>query len=320
MAQNSILITGAAGFIASKVTELLLKQGEHVVGVDNMNDYYDVRLKEYRLNQLQQYSNFTFRKADIENTDNIKPLFEKYKFRAVYNLAARAGVRYSMQNPWVYLQTNAGGTLNLLELMKDYGVKKFILASTSSLYAGLPMPFDENLAVNTPISPYAASKKSAEVLAYTYHRQYNIDVSILRYFTVFGPGGRPDMAPYRFVKWTLEGTPITLYGNGKQSRDFTYIDDIARGTILAEKPLGYEIINLGGGNEPVSINRFIQWIEELTGKKASINYKPAHSADMDSTMANIQKAEKILGWKPKVSTYEGLKKIVQQTELLQFNC
>jgi nucleoside-diphosphate-sugar epimerase len=320
MAQNSILITGAAGFIASKVTELLLKQGEHVVGVDNMNDYYDVRLKEYRLNQLQQYSNFTFRKADIENTDNIKPLFEKYKFRAVYNLAARAGVRYSMQNPWVYLQTNAGGTLNLLELMKDYGVKKFILASTSSLYAGLPMPFDENLAVNTPISPYAASKKSAEVLAYTYHRQYNIDVSILRYFTVFGPGGRPDMAPYRFVKWTLEGTPITLYGNGKQSRDFTYIDDIAHGTILAEKPLGYEIINLGGGNEPVSINRFIQWIEELTGKKASINYKPAHSADMDSTMANIQKAEKILGWKPKVSTYEGLKKIVQQTELLQFNC
>lgn len=320
MAQNSILITGAAGFIASKVTELLLKQGEHVVGVDNMNDYYDVRLKEYRLNQLQQYSNFTFRKADIENTDNIKPLFEKYKFRAVYNLAARAGVRYSMQNPWVYLQTNAGGTLNLLELMKDYGVKKFILASTSSLYAGLPMPFDENLAVNTPISPYAASKKSAEVLAYTYHRQYNIDVSILRYFTVFGPGGRPDMAPYRFVKWTLEGTPITLYGNGKQSRDFTYIDDIARGTILAEKPLGYEIINLGGGNEPVSINRFIQWIEELTGKKASINYKPAHSADMDSTMANIQKAEKILGWKPKVSTYEGLKKIVQQTELLRFNC
>ncbi len=320
MAQNSILITGAAGFIASKVTELLLKQGEHVVGVDNMNDYYDVRLKEYRLNKLQQYSNFTFRKADIENTDNIKPLFEKYKFRAVYNLAARAGVRYSMQNPWVYLQTNAGGTLNLLELMKDYGVKKFILASTSSLYAGLPMPFDENLAVNTPISPYAASKKSAEVLAYTYHRQYNIDVSILRYFTVFGPGGRPDMAPYRFVKWTLEGTPITLYGNGKQSRDFTYIDDIARGTILAEKPLGYEIINLGGGNEPVSINRFIQWIEELTGKKASINYKPAHSADMDSTMANIQKAEKILGWKPKVSTYEGLKKIVQQTELLRFNC
>jgi nucleoside-diphosphate-sugar epimerase len=320
MAQNSILITGAAGFIASKVTELLLKQGEHVVGVDNMNDYYDVRLKEYRLNQLQQYSNFTFRKADIENTDNIKPLFEKYKFRAVYNLAARAGVRYSMQNPWVYLQTNAGGTLNLLELMKDYGVKKFILASTSSLYAGLPMPFDENLAVNTPISPYAASKKSAEVLAYTYHRQYNIDVSILRYFTVFGPGGRPDMAPYRFVKWTLEGTPITLYGNGKQSRDFTYIDDIAHGTILAEKPLGYEIINLGGGNEPVSINRFIQWIEELTGKKASINYKPAHSADMDSTMANIQKAEKILGWKPKVSTYEGLKKIVQQTELLRFNC
>jgi len=320
MSQSSIFITGVAGFIASKTAELLLQQGEQVIGIDNMNDYYDVRLKEYRIAQLQQHNNFTFYRGNIEQLEHLKPIFEQHKIRAVYNLAARAGVRYSMENPWVYHHTNAGGTLNLLELMKDYSVKKFILASTSSLYAGLPMPFKEDLAVNTPISPYAATKKAAEVMAYTYHRQYNIDVSIMRYFTVFGPGGRPDMAPYRFVKWVLEGTPITLYGDGTQSRDFTYIDDIARGTILAEKPLGYEIINLGGGKEPVSINQFIQWIEQLTGKKARINHQPVHSADMASTRANIQKAQTLLGWQPQTSTYEGLKNIVSQPQLLRFNC
>ena len=315
---NQVLVTGAAGFIASRVCEMLLDNGEQVVGLDNMNDYYDVRLKEYRLAKLLKYSNFTFYKADIEHLDELKPIFQTHQFRSVFNLAARAGVRYSMENPWIYLRTNTEGTLNLLELMKDFEVKKFILASTSSLYAGLPMPFTEDLPVNTPISPYAASKHAAEAFAYTYHKQYGIDVTVLRYFTVFGPGGRPDMAPYRFVKWILEGTPITLYGDGKQSRDFTYVDDIARGTLLAEKPLGYEIINLGGGNNPITINQFIEWIEELTGKKTKINYQPLHSADMEYTMANIEKAEKHLSWQPNFSTYEGLKIITQQSELLKF--
>ncbi|HZL12369.1 MAG TPA: NAD-dependent epimerase/dehydratase family protein [Prolixibacteraceae bacterium] len=309
-----ILVTGAAGFIASRVCEMLLEKGEKVVGLDNMNDYYDVRLKENRLKKLLKFQGFTFQKVDIENRNELTPIFETHQFRSVFNLAARAGVRYSMENPWVYLRTNAEGTLNLLENMKDFGVKKFILASTSSLYAGLSMPFTEDLPVNTPISPYAASKQAAEAFAYTYHKQYGIDVSILRYFTVFGPGGRPDMAPYRFVKWILEGTPITLYGDGTQARDFTYVDDIARGTILAEKPLGYEIINLGGGKEPVSINQFIAWIEELTGKKTMINYQPTHSADMKETMANIDKAKRLLNWKPVVSTYEGLKRLVAQRD------
>jgi nucleoside-diphosphate-sugar epimerase len=255
-----------------------------------MNDYYDVRLKEYRLNKLLAHPNFTFYKADIETRNELKPIFEAHAFRSVFNLAARAGVRYSMENPWVYLRTNTEGTLNLLELMKDFGVKKFILASTSSLYAGLPMPFNEDLPVNTPISPYAASKKAAEAFAFTYHKQYGIDVSILRYFTVFGPTGRPDMAPYRFSKCVMEGWPINLYGDGSQSHDFTYVDDIAIGTILAEKPLGYEIINLGGGQEPITINQFIRWIEEIPGIQAKINYQPVHNADMDSTMANIDKA------------------------------
>lgn len=315
---SKILVTGAAGFIASRVSEMLLEKGEQVVGLDNMNDYYDVRLKEYRLNKLLKFPNFTFYKADIEFLNELKPIFEAHSFRSVFNLAARAGVRYSMENPWVYLRTNTEGTLNLLELMKDFGVKKFILASTSSLYAGLPMPFKEDLPVNTPISPYAASKKAAEAFAYTYHKQYGIDVTILRYFTVFGPGGRPDMAPYRFAKWILEGTPITLYGDGTQARDFTYVDDIARGTILAEKPLGYEIINLGGGQEPVTINQFIKWIEELTGKKASINYYQANRVDMDFTMASIEKAKILLGWEPVVNTFNGITEILKDIKLFRY--
>lgn len=308
---KQILVTGAAGFIASRVCEMLLEKGESVVGIDNMNDYYDVRLKEFRLNKLTSHPNFVFYKADIEKIVDLKPIFEKHNFRSVFNLAARAGVRYSMENPWVYLRTNTEGTLNLLELMKDFGVGKFVLASTSSLYAGLPLPFDESSNVNTPISPYAASKQAAEAYAYTYHKQFGIDVTILRYFTVFGPLGRPDMAPYRFVKWILEGTPITLYGDGSQSRDFTYIDDIARGTILSEKPLGFEIINLGGGKEPVQINQFIKWIEEFTGKKAIIQYLPFNSLDMYETLANIHKANKILHWFPEINVKEGIEMIVK---------
>lgn len=309
--QQPVLVSGTAGFIASKTAQLLLEAGNTVIGIDNMNDYYDVRLKEHRLKYLKQYPRFTFYKGDIEQLSDLKPLFEQYPFRAVYNLAARAGVRYSLENPWVYLRTNTEGTLNLLELMKKHHIKKFLLASTSSLYAGLPMPFNEELPVNTPLSPYAASKKGAEAMAYTYHKLFDIDVSILRYFTVFGPAGRPDMAPLRFVKWVAEGTPITLFGDGSQSRDFTYVDDIARGTILAEKSLGYEIINLGGGNNPITMLQFIKWIEELTDKKAVIDYQPAFKVDMKETWADITKAEKMLGWKPQISTYEGLKKTVE---------
>ena len=202
--------------------------------------------------------------------------------------------------------------------MKDFGVGKFVLASTSSLYAGLALPFDESSNVNTPISPYAASKQAAEAYAFTYHKQFGIDVTILRYFTVFGPGGRPDMAPYRFVKWILEGTPITLYGDGSQSRDFTYIDDIARGTILSEKPLGFEIINLGGGKEPVQINQFINWIEELTGKKAVMEKLPFNSLDMVETQASIDKAKSLLNWLPEIDTFKGIDLMLKNKDLFKF--
>ena len=198
---STILVTGAAGFIASKTADLLLQQGNKVIGIDNLNDYYDVKLKHYRLDKLKQHQKFSFYHIDIEQHNDLEKIFLQYKFDAVINLAARAGVRYSIQNPYVYVNTNEIGTLNLLELMRKNNVKKMVIASSSSLYAGQNMPFTENLPVNTPISPYAASKKAAEMMCYTYHYLYGLDITILRYFTVYGPAGRPDMSIFRFCKW-----------------------------------------------------------------------------------------------------------------------
>jgi nucleoside-diphosphate-sugar epimerase len=209
------------------------------------------------------------------------------------------------------MSTNAMGTLNILESMRRYGVKKMVLASTSSLYAGLPMPFSEDLPVNTPISPYAASKKAAEMMAYTYHALYGLDISITRYFTVFGPLGRPDMALMRFIKWIAEGTPIEMFGDGSQSRDFTYIDDIALGTIAALKPVGYEVFNLGGGNHPISLKQVISWIEEDLGRSARIETKGFHQADMKTTWADIRKAATILNWTPKIAPRDGVRHCVK---------
>ena len=242
---------------------------------------------------------------------SLKALFKNQgSFDAVLNLAARAGVRYSMENPHVYFSTNAEGTLNLLECIRESDCKKFVLASTSSLYAGQKMPFTEDLAVNEPLSPYAASKKAGELMAYSYHKLYQIDVSVVRYFTVFGSAGRPDMSPYRFIKWITEGEIIQVFGDGSQSRDFTYVNDIARGTIAAIQDVGYEIINLGGGRNPVSLNTIIEKLETLIGKKAVIEYKPFHVADLMETLADINKAKNLLGWEPKVSLDEGLEKSV----------
>ena len=308
---GSILVTGAAGFIGWKTCEKLLEYGYTVVGIDNLNHHYDVRLKEWRLNQLERFVNFTFHKLDIEHIEALRSLFQKYKFDAVINLAARAGVRASVENPHIYFTTNTLGTLNLLELCKEFDIRKFVLASTSSLYAGQNMPFKEDLPVNTPISPYAASKKAAEVLSYTYHSLYGIDVSILRYFTVYGPAGRPDMSIFRFIKWIDEGTPLQLFGDGSQSRDFTYVDDIAEGTIKALKNVGYEIINLGGGNKPYSLKYIISLIEKLLNKKAKIEHKPFHIADMKASWADISKANKLLGWQPRIGIEDGLKMTVE---------
>lgn len=309
--EDAILLTGAAGFIGSRVAHQLLAGGKRVVGVDNVNDYYDVRLKRHRLAGLISQPNFSFVEADIEDQATVGSLFDKHRFAAVINLAARAGVRYSMENPLVYMTTNLLGTLNLLESMRRQGVPKMVLASTSSLYAGQAMPFVETLPVNTPISPYAASKKAAEVLAYSYNFLYGIDVSVVRYFTVYGPAGRPDMSVFRFIQWIDQDRPIELFGDGTQSRDFTYVDDIARGTILALRPLGYEIINLGGGNQPTSLLEIIEQIEDHFGKKANFDRRPFHQADMKSTWADISKAKQLLGWEPTVSLSEGIAKTVE---------
>ena len=308
---STVLVTGTAGFIGARTAELLLESGAHVVGVDNLNDYYDVRLKQYRLQKLNGYKNFEFNKGDIEDRDFVAGLFTNNSFEVIFNLAARAGVRYSLVDPHVYMSTNAQGTLNLLEAMRQAGTPKLVLASTSSLYAGQILPFKEELPVNEPISPYAASKKAAEVMAYAYHHLFGLDVSVVRYFTVYGPAGRPDMSIFRFIKWIDEGKPVIVYGDGSQSRDFTYVDDIVRGTVAAAKKVGYEIINLGGGRDPRSLLFLIEIIEKLLGKKAHLEHRSFHAADMRETWADIGKAGRLLGWTPETGVEEGLEKTVR---------
>ena len=308
---KNVLITGAAGFIGARTAELLLQENNNVIGIDNLNEYYDVRIKNHRLSKLKKNSSFKFYKSDIENKLELKSIFSENKIDTVINLAARAGVRYSLKNPFIYASTNYNGSLNLLDLMRVYNVKKYVMASTSSIYAGSSLPYKESSPVNQPISPYAASKKAAELIAYTYSHQFDLDVTIVRYFTVYGPAGRPDMSILRFIKWIDEKKPIVLYGDGSQSRDFTYIDDIAYGTIAATKQQSkYEIINLGGGENPISINTLISKIENLLNKKSVIDQRPFHSADVQTTWADITKAKKILNWSPKTDLDQGLKNTV----------
>ncbi len=305
---GNYFVTGAAGFIASRVAEFLIKDGHTVVGVDNMNDAYDVRMKEYRLRKLQAISGFTFHKLDISEKSVIEQ-FKNDRFEAVINLAARAGVRASVSNPWIYFESNVTGTLNMLELCRQTGTKKFLLASTSSIYgADPPYPTPETASSDAPLQPYAASKKGAEALAHAYHYLHDIDVSVVRYFTVYGPAGRPDLALFRFTQWISEGRPVQVYGDGEQSRGFTYLDDIVRGTIQALNPLGYEIINLGG-HEVITINNLIALVEDVVGKKAVVEYGPAVQADMRSNWADVRKAGDMLGWEPQVGLHEGVERL-----------
>ena len=305
-----IFVTGAAGFIASRICEFLLDYGDEVTGIDILNDIYDVRLKEYRLNKLQGREGFHFSKTDITNFAALEQLFSANHYDAVINIAGIPGVRLSMENPWLYLNTNTGGTVNLLECCRRYGVKKFIQASTSSIYGeNAPFPTDETACSDRPLQPYAASKKGAEAECHAYHYLYDIDVTIFRFFTVYGPAGRPDMAIYRFVKWIAENEPIQLNGDGYQTRGFTYVDDIARGCILGLKNVGYEIMNLGG-HESISINGLIQKLEGIIGKKAVVNHLPVVKADMLANLADISKARRILGWNPEMELDEGLQNTV----------
>ena len=306
----SYLVTGSAGFIGAKVAELLLEQGHHVTGIDNLNDAYDVRLKEWRLSRFDGRSGFEFKRVDICDKQALLGVFDK-RFDAVINLAARAGVPASVENPSAYYDANVYGTLNLIGLCVELEIPKFVLASTSSLYgASNDRPYREDADTSRPLSPYAASKKAAEALCYTYHHLYGIDVTVLRYFTVYGPAGRPDMSLFRFVQWISEGRPVIVYGDGSESRDFTYVDDIARGTVAALRPVGYETINLGS-DAPMMVKDCIKLIENMVNKKAELRFEPPRPADVPATWADIGKARDLLGWSPRVDTEEGTGRLVE---------
>jgi nucleoside-diphosphate-sugar epimerase len=319
---QKILVTGAAGFIGSRVCALLQAPGREIVGLDSFSDAYDVRLKDWRWAQLERQAGLELHRLDLTDRDGLNALFQRHAkarngqppFDAIVNLAARAGVRASVENPSIYVAANVTGFLNLLEAGRRFGVKKFALASTSSLYGkDHPTPYREDLNTDHPLSPYAATKKAAEAMAYTYHYLHGLDISALRYFTVYGPAGRPDMAPLRFVQRIREGRTITVFGDGSQSRDFTYVDDIARGTIAALRPVGHEAFNLGS-DEPLKLSVLIETIEEFTGCKAKIEYRPGHPADVPATWADISKARRLLGWEPQTSFRTGLKNLVDWYE------
>lgn len=304
------LLAGAAGFIAARVADYLLADGHSIVGVDNLNDAYDVRMKHHRLEGLRQQGSFAFHQLDIAEKDTVLALAAEGPYDAVINLAARAGVRASLEDPWAYVATNTTGTLNLLELCRQNEVKKFVLASTSSIYgADAPLPTPETADSSHPLQPYAASKKGAEALCHSYHYLFGIDVTVVRYFTVYGPAGRPDMSMFRFAKWIAEGEPVLVNGDGEQTRGFTYVDDIARGTIQALKPVGYEIVNLGG-HEQISMNALIAIMEEILKKKADVQFGPFHKADMVANWADVSKAGELLGWEPQVGLRAGIQKMV----------
>ncbi len=309
---SNYLVTGAAGFIGARTSEMLLAQGHTVTGIDNLNDAYDPRIKEYRLKRLQAMPGFTFVRADIAE----KAILEhsaicNSQFAGVINLAARAGVRFSVENPWIFLESNVTGTLNMLEVARQSGNCKFILASTSSIYGANPAyPTPESASSSEPLQPYAASKKGAEVMTHAYHHLYGIDATVLRFFTVYGPAGRPDLALFRFVQWIMEDRPVRVNGDGIQSRGFTYIDDIVRGIIAALRPVGFEIVNLGG-HEVITINNLVTLIEDLTGKKARVVHGPPNPADMFTNWADVSKARELLDWAPQFDMRKGTQNLVE---------
>lgn len=311
---KTIFVTGCCGFIGHKVAEMLLSRGFSVIGADDMNDYYDPRLKQWRLELLhsnRSNSDFIFYKIDISDFLSVKTVFSNHHLDAVINLAARAGVRASVEDPWVYLDTNVKGTLNLLECCKSFNVKKFVLASTSSLYGdNKKIPFEATDKTDNCLAPYAATKKAAEVLSYSYHYLYGMDITIPRYFTVYGPAGRPDMSIFRFIRNIASDRPIVIYGDGKQKRDFTYISDIAEGTIMCLKDCGYGIYNFGNDN-PIELMQVVKIIEKAIGKKAFVSYESRHPADVRDTWADIKSTRERLGWSPVIPIEQGIEMTVE---------
>ncbi|MFA6410058.1 MAG: NAD-dependent epimerase/dehydratase family protein [Candidatus Buchananbacteria bacterium] len=307
----NILVTGGAGFIGSHVAKALMSRKDEVIIVDNFNSYYDPQLKEDRIKKLLKGFTPKLYRVSINNFDDLRKVFAENKIDKICHLAAQAGVRYSLENPGAYIQSNIIGTHNLLELAKEFKIKDFVFASSSSVYGGnTKIPFSEKDLVDRPVSLYAATKKANELEVYAYHHLFGINAIGLRFFTVYGPWGRPDMALFKFIKALLADQPIDVYNNGQMKRDFTYIDDIVAGVISAlDKCQGYEIINLGN-NKPVDLEYFIRIIEESLGKEAVKNYLPLQPGDVVATYAEIRKAHKLLGWQPKTSIEDGIKEAI----------
>jgi len=308
----TILITGAAGFIGSTVVDRLLSEEHRIVAIDNFDDTYDPRLKENNIRQALKNGNFTLIRGDIRDENSLQKCFLNHGIDTVIHLAAKAGVRPSLRFPALYYDVNVMGTLRLLEAMRRFNVLNLIFGSSSSVYGNNnKVPFSESDPVDGPISPYAASKKAGELLAYTYHAVYGFNVSCLRFFTVYGPRQRPEMAIRHFVKKILDGEEIILYGDGTSVRDYTYIEDIVDGVRKSiDRLKGYEIINLGE-SQTVSLRDLISHIETIAGKKAVIRYEPMQAGDVRRTYADISKARKMLGYAPAYSIAEGLKKFVE---------
>lgn len=308
---KTILVTGGAGFIGFHVAKALLERGDKVIIADNFNDYYDVKLKKDRVKQIKDNENLTVYKADISKYKKIEKIFKKNKIDKICHLAAQAGVRYSLTNPFAYENSNGLGTLNLLELCRHYDVKDFIYASSSSVYGGnTKIPFSEKDNVDKPISLYAATKKYDELMAHVYHNLYKINCTGLRFFTVYGPWGRPDMAAYLFIGKMVKGEKIPVFNFGKMKRDFTYVTDIVYGVLAAlDKAYPYEIFNLGN-SDTVELKYFIECIEKELGIKANQDLQPMQPGDVPVTYADISKAKKMLGYQPKVKIEEGINNYV----------
>ena len=332
MIQNfkTIIVTGSAGFIGSALCLNLLERGDSIIGIDNHNDYYDPKIKDSRLKRLEKYSNYKHHRIDLTDQNELEKIFEKYKPHKVVNLAAQAGVRYSMENPLAYINSNIVGFAHILENCRNYKIDHLVYASTSSVYgANTKMPFSEVDSANHPLSVYAASKKSNELMAHTYSYLYKLPTTGLRFFTVYGPWGRPDMALFKFTKNILEEKPIDVFNHGKHTRDFTYIDDIVEGVIKtldnqslsddnwdsnnpnpSTSKVPWNIYNIGN-NEPVELMDYIRALEKALGKKAKINFLPLQPGDVENTAADTQKIFNWIKYKPNTSLEKGIKEFVE---------
>ena len=306
-----ILVTGAAGFIGFHLSRKLLETGNQIIGVDNLNRYYDVSLKKARLELLRSYKDFVFYREDIQNLSGLKEIFQKHSIGRICNLAAQAGVRHSLKDPFSYQKSNLEGFLNLLEMAREYKVLNFVYASSSSVYGNNPkIPFSVDDRVDTPVSLYGATKKANELMAYAYSHLFHIPCTGLRFFTVYGPWGRPDMALFLFTDAILNNRPINVYNYGRMRRDFTYIDDVVDGTIAAlERPHAYEIFNLGNSNA-TELMDFIRIIEEELGREAQKNLMPLQPGDVIETSADIRKSREMLGFSPKTPIWDGIRKFL----------